>query len=355
MQPLKTGVIGLGEVAQVIHLPILASRPEMFEIAAVCDVSPHLVSSLGERYRVPGRYADVESLLEHDLDAVMILTSDESHADAAIAACRRGLQVFVEKPLCLSPREGEAVAKARDEAGVQVMVGYMRRFAPAFVEAVREVSTWDAIHYASLRDIIAVNRLLIDQTSVVERPTDIAPALVEERAARARGQVTDAIGSVPPELNRAYRMLCGLACHDISAMREILGVPRSVASAVQWRDGSYLHIVFDYGSYVAPLTVGVDHQKRFDCHIEVGTDDKSVKVVYDTPYIRHLPTTLVTAETVGEAFSSKELRPTFTDPYTFELEEFHKVATQGIRPKTDVEDALQDLELFSGIVDVLRR
>jgi predicted dehydrogenase len=348
------GVIGLGEVAQVVHLPILASRPELFEIAAVCDVSPHLVATLGERYQVPGRYADVESLLGHDLDAVMILTSDEYHADAAVAACHRGLQVFVEKPLCLSPRDGEQIAKARDQAGVQVMVGYMRRYAPAFVEAVREVSTWDAIHYASLRDIIGVNRLLIDQTSVVERPADVAPELLEERSERARAQVSDAIGDVQPELTRAYRMLCGLACHDISAMREILGLPQAVAAAAQWRGGSYLHIVFDYGSYVAPLTVGVDQQKRFDCHIEVGTEYKSLKVVYDTPYIRHLPTTLVTAETVGEAFAARDVRPTFTDPYTFELEDFHRVATQGVRPKTDVEDALQDLELFRGIVDVLR-
>jgi predicted dehydrogenase len=352
----RVGVIGLGEVAQVIHLPVLASKPELFEIAAVCDVSPTLVAAMGERYHVPERWRclDVPSLLACDLDAVMVLSSDEYHADFAIAACQAGRHVFVEKPMCLSPREGEAIAKARDQAGVQVMVGYMRRYAPAFVEAVREVATWEVVHYAMLRDIIGVNRLLIDQTSLVERPDDVPAPQLADRTRRGVLLVADAIGDVPPELHRAYRLLCGLASHDISAMRELLGLPQGIAAARQWRGGNYLHILFDYGDYCASLDVGVDLQKRFDCHLEVGTDRKNIKVSYDTPYIRHLPTTLVTAETVGEGYVVSDFRPTFTDPYTLELEDFHRVVTHGVRPKTDVEDSLRDLALFADIATALR-
>lgn len=350
MQAIRLGVIGLGEVAQIIHLPILASRPDLFEISAVCDVSPHLIEHVGERYRVPLRTVDVADVLAADVDAVMILASDEYHAEYAVAACRSGKHVFVEKPVCLTLRDAEAIVQARDSAGVQVMVGYMRRYAPAFVEAVHEVQGWDAIGYAVLRDIIGVNRLLIDQTSVVERPNDIPPEQVADRAARAEAMEVEAIGEKPPELRRAYRLLCGLACHDISAMREILGQPDQIAAAKSWQGGNRMHIVFDYGSYVASLDVGVDQQKRFDCFIEVGAEYRNLKVVYNTPYIRHLPTTLVTAKTVGEAYQVSERRPTFTDPYTYELLEFHRVVTQGVQPKTDVEDSIRDLELFREIV-----
>jgi predicted dehydrogenase len=293
--------------------------------------------------------------LEEDLDAVMVLTSDEFHADCVVAACRQGMDVFVEKPICLGPREAESILRARDDAGVHVMVGYMRRYAPAFVSAVAEVHTWDTITYASLRDIIGVNRLLIDQTSVVERPDDIPAALTRERERRAAQLVHEAIGDVPSELRRMYRLLCGLASHDISAMRELLGPPSAVAGAAQWHGGNFVHIVFDYGLFGATLDVGVDRQKRFDCYLEVGSELESIRVRYDTPYVRQLPTTLVTAKTEGEAHTTSVSRPTFKDPYTFELEHFHAVVTERRPPKTDVEDALKDLELFREIVRTVRQ
>ncbi|NED95869.1 Gfo/Idh/MocA family oxidoreductase [Phytoactinopolyspora alkaliphila] len=352
--PLKVGVVGLGEVAQVVHLPILSSRPDLFEIAAVCDVSPNLVSLLGERYGVPGRYIDADSFMAHDLDAVMVLTSDEYHTDLVIAACRAGKHVFVEKPICLNLRDGEAILKERNNAGVQVMVGYMRRYAPAFLQAVDEVRSWDAVNHASLRDIIGQNRLLIDQSSVVAR-FDVPAEVAADRDRRAREQVAEAIGDVPSDLVRAYRMLCGLAIHDISAMREILGSPVSVRAAAQWSGGGFMSILFDYGTYCASLDVGVDLQKRFDCHIEVGSELKTIKVQYDTPYIRHLPTTLHVAETDAEAHSQMIVRPTFKDAYVFELETFHEVASSGLQPKTDIEDSLRDLELFQHVVAAFQR
>ncbi|WP_216852897.1 Gfo/Idh/MocA family protein [Phytoactinopolyspora halotolerans] len=355
MRRLKVGVVGLGEVAQVVHLPILASRPELFEISAVCDVSPTLVATLGDRYRVPGRYGEVSDLLSHDLDAVMVLTSDEYHTDIVTAACRAGRHVFVEKPMCLNLREAEWILDERDDAGVQVMVGYMRRYAPAFLDAVTEVRSWDAINYASLRDIIGQNQLLIDQSTVVLRPDDVPADAIRDRTERAHKLVEEAIGDVPADLGRAYRMLCGLAIHDISAMREILGVPESVRAAAQWRGGGFMSILFDYGDYVASLDVGVDMQKRFDCRIEVGAELKSLTVRYDTPYIRHLPTTLLSAETTGEAHVHTATRPTFKDAYVFELEAFHDVVANGTQPKTDVEDSVRDLELFQQIMSAFRR
>ncbi len=56
MTRIKLGVVGLGEVAQVIHLPILQDHSDKFEIAAICDISQELLSALGERYNVPAEH-----------------------------------------------------------------------------------------------------------------------------------------------------------------------------------------------------------------------------------------------------------------------------------------------------------
>ncbi|HET7641538.1 MAG TPA: hypothetical protein VFK47_22700 [Ktedonobacteraceae bacterium] len=45
MTKIKVGVVGLGEVAQVIHLPILQAHADQFEIAAICDISQELLSA----------------------------------------------------------------------------------------------------------------------------------------------------------------------------------------------------------------------------------------------------------------------------------------------------------------------
>ncbi|HEY4383105.1 MAG TPA: Gfo/Idh/MocA family oxidoreductase, partial [Ktedonobacteraceae bacterium] len=126
MAKIRVGLVGLGEVAQVIHLPILQSYADLFEISALCDISQELLSVLGERYSVPVpcRYLDYQELAgQENLDAVFVLNSDEYHTDAALAAIQKGKHVLIEKPMCLTRQEAEAIIKARDEAGVQVMVG----------------------------------------------------------------------------------------------------------------------------------------------------------------------------------------------------------------------------------------
>ena len=356
MRKVKVGLVGLGEVAQIVHLPILEALADRFEVAALCDVSPGVLQAMGERYGVERRYADAAALAaQPDLEAVFVLNSDEYHADHAVAALRHGKHVLVEKPMCLTPREAEEIIAARDEAGVQVMVAYMRRFAPAFVQAVEEVRRLPKINYVRVRDIIGWNRLFVEQSSVVLRCDDVPAAAQQDRAERAQRLVTEAIGEAPPELRGVYRLLLGLSSHDLSAMRELIGAPKRVVAAAQWNGGRFLSAIFEHDGYHVTFETGIDDQRRFDAHIEVYGDTKSVRVQYDTPYIRHLPTTLVIQETVCDAFSETVVRPTFKDPYTHELEHFHAVVVGDAMPKTTPEDFVEDLRLFREIVQALQQ
>ncbi len=355
MSRVRVGVIGLGEVAQIIHLPILRSLPERYEVAAICDVSEGLLQAVGDDYGIERRYTDAADLVaQDDIDAVFVLNSDEYHAEHTVLAARAGKHVLVEKPMCLTLREAEEIVAARDEAGVQVMVAYMRRYAPAFVEAVEQVRQLDRINYVRVRDIIGQNALIIEQSSNVHRCDDIPDAAKADRAERARALVVEAIGDVPPDLVRSYRMLCGLGSHDLSAMRELVGVPKQVLAASQWNGGRFMNALFAFDGYNGTFEMGVDRQRRFDAHLEVYGETKQIRVQYDTPYIRHLPTTLRIGETVGDAYTETIRRPTYTDPYTHELEVFHDVATGQATPKTTPEDAMADLRLFREIIDVLR-
>ncbi|PZE21667.1 Gfo/Idh/MocA family protein [Paenibacillus xerothermodurans] len=354
MRKVRVGIIGLGEVAQITHLPILESLSDRYEIAALCDISPQLLSQLGEKYTVERLYSDAfELTAQPDLDAVFVLNSDEYHAECAIRALQHNKHVLMEKPVCLTLEDADAIIQARDEAGVQVMVGYMRRFAPAFMQAVDEVKKLDKINYVRIRDIIGANRLIIDQASNVIRPSDIPAAALKEKQERAERMVRQAIGDVSAAHQSAYRLLCGLNSHDLSAMREIIGLPKRVIAASQWNGGRFINAILEFDGFNATFETGVDNQRRFDAHIQIYGDSKAVTVQYDTPYIRHLPTTIIIEETVGERFERSVGRPTFKDAYTVELEYFYDVVTKGLVPKTTVEDSQEDLKLIKMIIDAL--
>jgi predicted dehydrogenase len=354
LRRLSMGVIGLGEVAQVVHLPVLRSLPDRFEVSAVCDISPGLLARVGAG--VSRRYSDAGEMLDDtDLDCVLVLNSDEYHAEVTVAALERGIHVLVEKPMCLSPREADQIIAARDRSGATVMVGYMRRFAPAFVEAAGQVGGLGPINYARVHDIIGRNQLLIDQTAHVDRPDDVPRSLIESRWARGRALVADALGDVPDRLAGAYRLLCGLGSHDLSAMRELLGPPRGVAAARLWRDGRFIAALLEYDDYVVTYETGVDEQLRFDAHIEVYGERATMRLQYDTPYIRHLPTVLVVEESRGDGLHRTVSRPHLKDPYTHELEYFHEIITRGGRPKTDPEDFVADLSLFAELIRTIAK
>lgn len=354
MKKVKVGLIGLGEVAQIIHLPILKQLSDRYEISALCDISPSLLQWMGEHYGVANLYQDAEELVKQaDLDAVFVLNSDEYHADCAIAAARNKKHVLIEKPMTLTPADADALIRARDEAGVHVLVGYMRRYAPAFTKALEEIKTLDKIEYVRIRDIIGQNRLIIEQSSNVQRYQDIPKEAMQDRSERAKRMVDEVLKDAPQPVKNSYRLLCGLNSHDLSAMRELIGMPKRVLSASHWNDGYYITATFEYEGFNATFETGVDDQRRFDAHIEVFGKTKQFKIQFDSPYIRHLPTTIQKTETIGEALEESVHRPTFKDPYTVELEQFYKDITEDRTPKTTPEDFKEDLTIFQMICDAL--
>ena len=96
MERIRIGVIGCGEIAQIMHLPFLTEMRDLFDMRAICDISPALVKQVGDAFHVPDRYTDYAELVTRDnLDAVAILAPD--HAPVAIAAARAGKHSFAAR------------------------------------------------------------------------------------------------------------------------------------------------------------------------------------------------------------------------------------------------------------------
>jgi predicted dehydrogenase len=88
-----------------------------FTIAALCDRNAEVLAAASAEENARA-YTDYAAMLEHPgLEGIVISTGADSHASLAIAAMRKGLHVFVEKPLCTSVEEVEALRVATRETG----------------------------------------------------------------------------------------------------------------------------------------------------------------------------------------------------------------------------------------------
>jgi hypothetical protein len=74
--------------------------------------------------------------------------------------------------------------------------------------------------------------------------------------------------------------------------------------------------------------------------------DKTVRVQYDTPYVKGLPVTLHIARNHGGVYKEEKILKTYEDPYTLELKVFYDLVVHGKTAKTTAADSLQDLEVF---------
>jgi predicted dehydrogenase len=151
----RVGVIGCGEVTQIIHLPTLSMLADQFEVTALGDASPAVLGGVGDAWGVHRRFDDAHELVaSDDVDAVLVANPDPFHAEATLAAIAAGKDVLVEKPMCLGLRECDDIAAAAESAGAIVKVGYMRRHAPALAQARRELDALGEIRYARVHDVI---------------------------------------------------------------------------------------------------------------------------------------------------------------------------------------------------------
>jgi predicted dehydrogenase len=124
---LRVGVIGVGKMAEISHLPILAKLPQV-ELVAFCDVDAATLAARADEYGVPHRYSDHHDLLDQEpLDAVCLFVPPFAHTDAEIIAAERGLAVFVEKPPALSMAKAHEIAAAFRRTGVINAVGFQER------------------------------------------------------------------------------------------------------------------------------------------------------------------------------------------------------------------------------------
>ena len=136
---IRIGLIGAGRMGKVFAHTLAFSVSEV-ELLAVADVDPQTSQEVAARYGAKYHYTDYHELLQRDdIDAVVVVTPTNTHAEVIQAAAASGKHIFSEKPLAQSLDLCDQAIAAVEKAGVKLQLGFMRRFDSAYVMAKQKI------------------------------------------------------------------------------------------------------------------------------------------------------------------------------------------------------------------------
>ena len=126
----KVGIIGTGWIAEA-HIRSYLRQPDV-EIVAGADLVPGKADAFFKKFGVEGvrTYGSAKEMIDNepDLDAVSVCTYNCQHAPCAIYALEHGLNVLLEKPMCVTVEEAAAICKAEKASGKVLSIGFQPRF-----------------------------------------------------------------------------------------------------------------------------------------------------------------------------------------------------------------------------------
>jgi myo-inositol 2-dehydrogenase/D-chiro-inositol 1-dehydrogenase len=353
-RPLRIGVAGLGAVAQAVHLPLLARLPDLFEIAAVADLSPALRTTIGDRHRVPStaRFDTAAALLDGGgVDGLLLLTSG-SHGADALAALDRGVPVLCEKPLAVTIAEADALAASPNAD--RLLLGYMKAYDPAVREAARIARD----QAAGLGELRAVEVAVLHPTSasqlafahLLPPPTDVDRELLAGLRAASDALVRAAIGDpAADELGELYAgILLGSMVHELSVVRTVAGDLAAVDAVDTWAangDDPGSVQVTGWMPNGARITIGWHFLREYPAYREdvrfhhIGG---SVELTFPAPYRLHEPT-ILTASGGGDETRRRVVFDSIEEAFERELLAFAALIRDGAPPLTTIADGRADI------------
>lgn len=129
-RPLRVGVIGAGRVSKHMHLPVLKSMSDV-KVSWICDQDRGKARNLAKLFQIPAAHSRVDDC--DDVDVVLVGIPVGLRRGVMDSVFRRGWNVFCEKPFAISRQESDDYLSMAHRHGVQIGVGFLRRYGSATV------------------------------------------------------------------------------------------------------------------------------------------------------------------------------------------------------------------------------
>lgn len=358
---IRVAILGLGAVAQAVHLPLLDRLADHFSIAAIADLSPSLVATIGDRYRVPerARFDGLDSLLSADgIDGLLVLTSG-SHGSAVLAGLDRGWSVFAEKPLAWTLAEADAIAeRLAADPSRSLQLGYMKLYDPAVVRGVAaargtdEGSDGPTAGLGPVRSIEVTvlhpsDQRQLSHARLLPPPTDVPAAVLDSIRAEADRLRTLAAGP-SADVARLYSdIILGSIVHELALIRAFASDPTGIDIVDTWPAGRWPPSVAIAGCLEGEARFAVrwhflPDYAAYREEVRVVYEAATIELEFPSPYLLHAPTRLRITELEGDARRDRRF-VSVGEAFEEELLAFHDLVTSGRPPLAGLREGRADI------------
>ncbi len=348
---IKVGVVGCGQVAQIMHLPYLHDS-EGFKIHALCDISRGTATRVADKYNVPHEsvYTNLdEMLLDQEIEAVVICCKD--HCEPVVKATNAKKHIFTEKPFGFNVNEANRMIRAAEDNNVKLMVGYMKRYDTGYEYFLNQVKSMESISLVRMHNYggsFSYTREIYD----VLLEADVSPDFFKESKEQIKRSMMEELGADRQHLFEAYNLLMGVACHDTVLLRHAFGNnPEVMYAGVH--QGGFMTAVLQFGDVRCVFESGLLMRRPiWDENIQVYAPDKSVTLKFPWPYLKNAPSAVSISDTVESTNMPREseIATSFHEAYRNEWMHFYDCIVNDREPLTSGRDALQDILLISKLI-----
>ncbi|MGH8824791.1 MAG: Gfo/Idh/MocA family protein [Jiangellaceae bacterium] len=215
---MRVALVGLGDIARKAYLPVLAADPDIEPVLVTRN--PAVRAELGQAWRVLESFERISDALSAGIDAATVHTATPSHGHIVGTLIEAGVPTLVDKPLADSYDEASRLVEFADRRQVGLMLGFNRRFAPAY----QEVAAWPD------RDVVVLNKHRRDSVADPRRVVfdDFIHVVDTVRFLVGAGQVIDISTRVDDGLHRVLLHLGDGTRHGIGIMDRASGTTQEV-------------------------------------------------------------------------------------------------------------------------------
>jgi predicted dehydrogenase len=318
MRKLGVGVLGVGEMGRR-HAENLRRLVPGATLVAVADVALDRARQAATELEIDHSYGSLEAMLEcKGLDAVVIATPDKFHAAGVKLAAAAGKDILCEKPLALTMPDAHEILAAVSKAGVRLQVGFMRRYDPAYAEAMRRIEGGEIgipVVFKSIgRDKTGpplssyhsnVNGMLFYGNTIHD--FDLARWMMQDEVSEVHAYTTVAIRPEVAEFG------------DVVA--------------------SVVNLKFRHGA-IGNIESGAQAAYGYDVRTEIIGSKGSIQV----GSLNRMPATFLTTDG-GTQLLADHFLSTFADAYVAEIRDFVDTILQDRPPRITGEDGLKALAI----------
>ena len=275
---MKIGVLGAGHLGK-FHLQQIKEITDL-ELVGFYDPNPEQAAKIAIEFNT-NAFSTIDELI-NQVDIVDIVTPTLSHYDCAVQALKKSKHVFIEKPITNTVAEAKDLIKLAHEANVQVQVGHIERFNPAYravADHLHKVRFIEAHRLSQFNprgtDVSVVLDLMIHDI-------DIVLSAVKSSVRRISASGVSVISDTPDITNARIEFDNGCVA-NLTASRISL---KNMRKSRFFQQDSYITVdFFEKKSSLVKMKDADENTSPFSMTFDPGNGKNTKEIIFDEPEI----------------------------------------------------------------------